>query len=198
VVAVWLGQTHGDEGVLRPVVAFKNVGVADGEHGGGREPVLERLDGGATSPWSGIGPRRRTRTGTRRPAFARRAEQHGHLLWGGSLLYNGGDNAAGAQTERRGGAGPVGGLLGGKDLTGRFSVRHRGGPNRRGPPDSHSLLRARASRSRTSPHSASQASRSSGGSLARASASRRPLRSGSLSQCSSARTPAARAIGLAP
>jgi hypothetical protein len=27
----------------------------------------------------------------------------------------------GAQTERRGGAGPVRGLLGGKDLTGRFS-----------------------------------------------------------------------------
>ena len=26
----------------------------------------------------------------------------------------------GAQTERRGGAGPVRGLLGGKDLTGRF------------------------------------------------------------------------------
>jgi hypothetical protein len=26
----------------------------------------------------------------------------------------------GAQTERRGGAGPVGGLLGGKDPTGRF------------------------------------------------------------------------------
>jgi hypothetical protein len=32
----------------------------------------------------------------------------------------GSDNAAGAQTERRGGAGPVGGLLGGKDPTGRF------------------------------------------------------------------------------
>ena len=30
--------------------------------------------------------------------------------------------AAGAQTERRGGAGPVRGLLGGKDLTGRFSL----------------------------------------------------------------------------
>src|SRR5262249_6997318 len=29
--------------------------------------------------------------------------------------------AAGAQAERRGGAGPVRGLLGGKDLTGRFS-----------------------------------------------------------------------------
>jgi len=29
----------------------------------------------------------------------------------------------GAQTERRGGAGPVRGLLGGKDLTGRFSRR---------------------------------------------------------------------------
>src|SRR4051812_18836330 len=31
-----------------------------------------------------------------------------------------GDIAAGAQTERRGGAGPVGGLLGGKDPTGRL------------------------------------------------------------------------------
>jgi hypothetical protein len=30
------------------------------------------------------------------------------------------DNAAGAQTERRGGAGPVRGLLGGKDLAGRL------------------------------------------------------------------------------
>ena len=30
------------------------------------------------------------------------------------------DNAAGAQTERRGGAGPVRGLLGGKGPTGRF------------------------------------------------------------------------------
>jgi hypothetical protein len=28
----------------------------------------------------------------------------------------------GAQTERRGGAGPVGGLLGGKDPTGRFAL----------------------------------------------------------------------------
>jgi hypothetical protein len=31
--------------------------------------------------------------------------------------------AFGAQTERRGGAGPVRGLLGGKDLTGRFRFR---------------------------------------------------------------------------
>jgi hypothetical protein len=31
------------------------------------------------------------------------------------------DIAASAQTERRGGAGPVSGLLGGKDLTGRFA-----------------------------------------------------------------------------
>jgi len=37
-----------------------------------------------------------------------------------ALGYNGSDNASGAQTERRGGAGPVGGLLGGKDPTGRF------------------------------------------------------------------------------
>jgi hypothetical protein len=31
-----------------------------------------------------------------------------------------GSSPAGAQTERRGDAGPVRGLLGGKDLTGRF------------------------------------------------------------------------------
>jgi hypothetical protein len=43
------------------------------------------------------------------------------LLYGGGLLYNGGGDLAGAQTERRGGAGPVRGLLGDKDLTGRFS-----------------------------------------------------------------------------
>src|SRR5207302_1301146 len=33
---------------------------------------------------------------------------------------NGDGDHSGAQTERRGGAGPVRGLLGGKDLTGRF------------------------------------------------------------------------------
>jgi hypothetical protein len=36
------------------------------------------------------------------------------------LLSIGGGDPSGAQTERRGGAGPVGGLLGGKDPTGRF------------------------------------------------------------------------------
>src|SRR5262245_23402852 len=36
-----------------------------------------------------------------------------------------GDNASGAQTERRGGAGPVGGLLGGKDPAGRFDLSLR-------------------------------------------------------------------------
>src|SRR5688572_18747148 len=39
---------------------------------------------------------------------------------GGGLRYNADGNAAGAQTERRGGAGPAGGLLGGKDPAGRF------------------------------------------------------------------------------
>jgi len=38
----------------------------------------------------------------------------------GGLQYNEEAIASGAQTERRGGAGPVRGLLGGKDLTGRF------------------------------------------------------------------------------
>jgi hypothetical protein len=42
------------------------------------------------------------------------------LLRERGLLYNGAGDHSGAQTERRGGAGPVGGLLAGKDPTGRF------------------------------------------------------------------------------
>src|SRR5262245_23982032 len=42
------------------------------------------------------------------------------LLGDGGLRYHEGDITVGAQTGRRGGAGPVRGLLGGKDLTGRF------------------------------------------------------------------------------
>jgi len=34
----------------------------------------------------------------------------------------GNERLPGAQTERRAGAGPVGGLLGGKDATGRFCL----------------------------------------------------------------------------
>src|SRR5262249_42186307 len=41
------------------------------------------------------------------------------------------DIVPGAQTERRGGAGPVRGLLGGKDPTGRFSFTLDGFSNRR-------------------------------------------------------------------
>src|SRR5262249_18745785 len=43
------------------------------------------------------------------------------LLEAGGLRYNGDGDQSGAQTERRGGAGPVGGLLGGKGPTGRFA-----------------------------------------------------------------------------
>src|SRR5262249_55688588 len=43
------------------------------------------------------------------------------LLGKTGLRYNGNTIVPGAQTERRGGAGPVRGLLGGKDPTGRFS-----------------------------------------------------------------------------
>jgi hypothetical protein len=43
------------------------------------------------------------------------------LLEAGGLRYDGDGNHPGAQTERRGGAGPVRSLLGGKDLTGRFA-----------------------------------------------------------------------------
>ena len=49
--------------------------------------------------------------------------------------YNGDGDPSGAQTERRGGAGPMGGLLGGKDPTGRFVL----------------LARRQASRQRTLP-----------------------------------------------
>jgi hypothetical protein len=42
------------------------------------------------------------------------------LLEASGLRYNGDGDYPGAQTERRGGAGPVRSLLGGKDLTGRF------------------------------------------------------------------------------
>jgi hypothetical protein len=42
-----------------------------------------------------------------------------NLLYKVGLLYNGSGPLPDAQTERRGGAGPVRGLLGGKDLTGR-------------------------------------------------------------------------------
>jgi hypothetical protein len=43
------------------------------------------------------------------------------VLTRGGLRYHGRVITHGAQTERRGGAGPVRGLLGGKDRTGRFS-----------------------------------------------------------------------------
>src|SRR6516165_9954483 len=43
-----------------------------------------------------------------------------NLLGRGGLRYNGEAVVPGAQTERRGEAGPMRGLLGGKDLTGRF------------------------------------------------------------------------------
>jgi hypothetical protein len=42
------------------------------------------------------------------------------------LRYQGCDNAFGAQTGRRGGAGPAGGLLGGKDPTGRLVLNGPG------------------------------------------------------------------------
>src|SRR5262249_36780982 len=47
------------------------------------------------------------------------------LLSHGNLAYNHAGDCSGAQTERRGGAGPVRGLLGGKDLTGRFRLFRR-------------------------------------------------------------------------
>src|SRR5262249_48787256 len=48
---------------------------------------------------------------------------HDRLLRVCSLRWND-EGPPGAQTERRGGAGPVGGLLGGKDPTGHFFCSH--------------------------------------------------------------------------
>src|SRR5262249_16476476 len=50
------------------------------------------------------------------------AKPHGCLPFEGGLRYTEGDIVSGAQTERRGGARPGGGLLGGRDPTGRFSL----------------------------------------------------------------------------
>ena len=54
------------------------------------------------------------------------------LLEAHGLPYNGSGDPSGAQTERRGGAGPVGGLLGGKGPTGRLvcgaAVSHQPSP----------------------------------------------------------------------
>jgi hypothetical protein len=49
----------------------------------------------------------------------RNQTKHGNLH---RSAIQGKDIVPGAQTERRGGAGPVRGLLGGKDLTGHFSL----------------------------------------------------------------------------
>src|SRR5581483_2068539 len=49
-------------------------------------------------------------------------EQDSRFLRQAGLLYHAKAIAAGAHTERRGGARPVRGLLGGKDLTGRFRL----------------------------------------------------------------------------
>jgi hypothetical protein len=55
-------------------------------------------------------------------AVKERSKPHDSTLhFGSGLRYNGDGNHPGAQTERRGDAGPVRGLLGGKDPTGRLS-----------------------------------------------------------------------------
>src|SRR5262249_32357690 len=51
---------------------------------------------------------------------ARMLDASQRLVGKAGLRYNRETSCAGAQTGRRGGAGPVGGLLGGKDPTGRF------------------------------------------------------------------------------
>src|SRR5262245_58525949 len=62
------------------------------------------------------GTRRSSRHSTEsRQALGREWNNMAYLLSKGGLLYDGSDIATGAQTERRGGAGPVRGLLGGKD-----------------------------------------------------------------------------------
>src|SRR5262245_1508706 len=68
----------------------------------------------------------RVAAATRQEAAARRKiavfipHDSRDLLCKGGLRYTERNSAPGAQAERRGGAGPAGGLLGGKDPSGRF------------------------------------------------------------------------------
>src|SRR5262249_21111114 len=101
----------------------------DGRKDGGKQGTtfqfLKHQSALCRSRPGGIGtcpfPKAARGTGSKR--CEQRGEPHGNLLCECGLLYNGSDSASGAQTERRGGAGPVGGLLGGKDPTGRFYSR---------------------------------------------------------------------------
>jgi len=81
----------------------------------GTLPVIDRL------------PRRANTAGVPsagRLVVPKNGNRMGKLLVGVDPQWTGTGHAAGAQTERRGGAGPVGGLLGGEDPTGR-STRMR-------------------------------------------------------------------------
>src|SRR5262249_26229000 len=78
------------DGVYRQLIPFED------DVGRQQAPVLQQLDAGRT-----LLP-----------------ESHGEISFG--LPYGGSGRAAGAQTERRGGAGPAGGVLGGKGPAGRF------------------------------------------------------------------------------
>src|SRR5262245_51539890 len=70
--------------------------------------------------WDDVHSRCRTVRGRNVRIAARMTYASQRLLGKTGLRYKGNSIAAGAQTERRGGAGPVRGLLGGKDPTGRF------------------------------------------------------------------------------
>src|SRR5262249_26145483 len=118
-VGTGVGLGTQDRGPQRPVAAVREVqdrkGARDGSifEGFNAQPAGGRSAGRPSD-------RRNRRAGL--GGAEKRAQPHGNLLRGYGLLYSG-CGPHGAQTERRGGAGPVGGLLGGKDPTGRLFRR---------------------------------------------------------------------------
>src|SRR5262249_12978607 len=123
-----VGDVVGD-GEVRPTVAVEVArghgfrvragGVADGREEARQRAVLQGFEKQPGGPQPSGRPPRRGAGGTGFSRVEHRAEPHGHLLFGRGLLKNG-SGPPGAQTERRGGAGPVRGLPGGKEPTGRL------------------------------------------------------------------------------
>src|SRR5262249_43701987 len=105
----------GDLAAQRAVARGTGVeGVGDGQRAG-HPAVLEGLQVRAKGTVALANGRRRTPLpgrcagGARLEGVEQGAEPHGNLLYECGLLYNGDGDLSGAQTERRGGAGPVGG-----------------------------------------------------------------------------------------
>src|SRR5262249_12783336 len=124
-VGAGVGVGGGDGGAQRAGAAVVGVGH---HKDAGQGPVLQDVQAGSEGRSPGrrlpsrplAGPAAGAARGTSTQPVQQSGKRHGSLLpRRAGLRSNGQAIGPGAQTERRGGAGPVGGLLGGKDPTGR-------------------------------------------------------------------------------